>query len=165
MRWRWLIRSLLLLPVLLCLFCGVWSWWYKDTLLFECGSTNWDIESCVGSLRFTVEGGYPPRTEFNSYWWRHDTDIWDRRIVLMGHYEDPTCFRRFACGFGYGRSNVSSTFGYSPVGDSWVCLPHWFFLLISSLLLILAWRRTRPKPIGFPVEVPAGTEALKPPNP
>ena len=59
MRWRWLIRSLLFLPVLLSLFAGVWSWWYRDTLLFECGSTNWDIESCVGSLRFTKEGGYP----------------------------------------------------------------------------------------------------------
>jgi len=140
---RWLIRSVFMLPILFCLLAWGRSIQHDDTVGYAGGGVHAEVDAYWGSVHLTWERGKPggsgfycqQEPTFDAHFWPVDRSL--------GTY----------AGFGFHRVTVPR-YTYR-----WASCPYWFLLLLSFLLLIV-WRKTRPRKIaqGFPVE----TNAQKP---
>ena len=142
---RWIIRglALMLLAVCVVVWMGSYRWAalaiYEPVadreliLAVECGSVcSWEWVRLSNS-------GYGPMMKTGWRWQFGRTN--------------PANFKDFYSDTDYHFAG----FACDPVkGRNWtVIIPLWFPTLLSTLLLWLAWRKIRPKPQGFPVEVVA----------
>ena len=130
MKRRWFIRILFMLPILLCVVW--WAW----------GGLNFSFVSyCHGGHRVgcspssgvvTVHFGWDGRMP----------DGWHCRVVPIERdrfWPESRPNFRFYLGFGIGR-----------VADGMMSLdmlsvPYWFLIIGSSVVLLIVWRKTRPK--------------------
>ncbi len=140
---RWIIRSLALALLTLCVTAWMGSYWLDV-------EAEWYIDLDV--FRAHLECG---RMVIE-----HDTRAEDyvmpRCTAHIGVHGKPFRFhygymRWQFLGFGYDPSRIR----FSKGDDNWsAAAPLWFPTLLSALLLWLIWRKTRPKynGKGFPVE-------------
>jgi hypothetical protein len=137
---RWFIRSLALTLLTLCVVAWVGSYWARvwrvgitfehcDYFLLENGSTLIDVAKRVAPVDYLLAGwhlekAYPVDMQMN---YEH----FDFRLA----------------GFAVIPSTVHAD-------NLAVFFPLWFPTLLSALLVVFAWRKTRAKPVGgaFPVE-------------
>jgi len=139
---RWLIRSIFMLPILLCMVGWGWSESHGVAVVYvhrrlhfvECGTGSgriWLFWVQADALR-------SPPGELSYRSWR-------------GPVAHPVLPGEMAwLGFRFSHIEVVS------YRERTVAVPYWFPLLLSALLLLLAWRTTRPHPggaQGFPVEL------------
>ncbi len=157
---RWLIRSFFIF--LLVLFAAGW----------------------VHSLRYNAFVSYATDTRYgDSYWGHYDLYwsgfssegalgiLWGRdnngdafpggaQGLQVSFFEDRYSFHagsrgmEFA-GFSYARDIRDS---HDTFRQTYIAVPHWFLVTASCGMLLLAWRKTRPKPdpsTAFPVEAAA----------
>jgi len=135
---RWLIRSIFMLSILLCVVGWGWSGWYgflwSDVGLhrhIDCGTQSGDV--------------------FVRIWWRGTLSLPDRGSVCFANSYGRLWPIR---GPRYYRSDGA------PGRTDELYIPYWVILVPSVLLLIFFWRATRPrKPAGaFPVVMAAKKE-------
>jgi hypothetical protein len=139
MRRRWIIRTLFLLPILLCL--AGWGW----------GAGRYSF------VRYVYDGvlvGASPSfaaVTVDVAWASSEPDGWDwddspsarSRLWPPGNPE-LLSFLGFGVGLG--------AHGYALA----ISIPDWFLILVFSSLLFLVWRKTRPNPhpqTAFPIEI------------
>jgi len=142
----WLIRSLALTLLTLCVVVCVGSYWRwtgirrvgDNKILREIRNTDIVDLECG---RIGYSHLYPPSTPF--HWWEFEYGSyisnpwsgWDSTAIFHG------------IGFAFGQN-----------GLGWfVTIPLYFPTLLSALLLSVVWRKTKPKVMGFPIEPTAIT--------
>ena len=129
---RWLIRSLALTLLTLCVVAGVGSYWRSVVVSYHAGLDCIVEIMSIESRRFGLSwSNWPPIQRWEVGFW--ETGAWPRGPVrFMGFH----------------------------VNERGITIPLWFPTLLSALLLWRVWRKTRPKfnGRGFPVEA-AGKEA------
>jgi hypothetical protein len=144
---KWIIRSLAMSLLTLCVVAWVGSWWkwigfqygHGDCALFilkvECGTVE------VANRNLTYIAAFE--------WGLRPAECEAHQNVLQG------CRHRV---FGFASDTDTGAWH-----DKEFFMPFWFPTLLSALLLRVLWRKTRPKYSGksFPVE-PAATEIIKP---
>ena len=140
---RWLIGCLCLLPLVLCGLGWVWSeshgaalsYVYHDTHRVQCGTSFGRVR-----LRWERAKGFHTMLNGPSIWsWRPDP-------AADALYPDDRAWLGFRI-----RHREDASTEYRRVA-----VPYWFLLILSALLLLLAWRTTRPRQgggQGFPVEL------------
>jgi hypothetical protein len=143
---RWLIRSLALTLLTLCVVAWAGSFFQVIGGHYTGGNGNgarpnhteyFRINS--GSLLF--EHRSPSKIEDDGWHWYHFAP--DHKDVTT--YYEIMDYRIFG-------------FAYQPESDvifySRALIPLWFPTLLSALLLWLVWRKTKPKPkpMGFPID-------------
>lgn len=142
---RRLIRTLFLLPILLCLAGWCWSYAHVDEIrYFSPGGDVWIATSARGMVRCKVawrfNGGYG----------------WDVRDTIVDRPERSLLWRHGGAFYGFEYTDQRPTFDAQRVA-----LPYWFALLLSSALFLLIYRQTRPNPhpkTAFPIELDAPTK-------
>ncbi len=151
---RWNIRGVFMLPVLLCLMAWAWSYGHGDAVTFATDQRLRTAVSEGGSLRLLscppwLMGGSAPGWHF------YDSAVpaGQRRILVHGaDYLVPLYL-----GFAWQR------FPSTPASRSawYLAIPYYLPLAVFSLLLVFAWRCTRPRPPlpAFPVETPGTADA------
>ena len=137
MKRRWFIRSLFMLPILLCLIGWGWSAGYLSGVKYQ--GQGWRVRLAMRGGMIEVEH------------WRDD---FGQRGLHLVNWPGPLCFwpgMGHHLGFGYLYGSY----------EKHIALPFWFLILVFSGLLWFVWRQTRPKPNGgaFPVEVKANGTA------
>ena len=147
MRRRWILRILLLLPILLCLagwaasVNHILSLRYRHAGYFGNVSTEWGVLLFEwGQFNGGVEG------------WRGSIDSISPRVLYLPE-RGPQDFSLLGFHY-YHRRYVILPYDLNFVGIS---IPYWFLLLVFGFAFFLAWRKTRPlgNPKAFPVEVVA----------
>ena len=141
MKRRWLIRSIFMLPILLCIVGWCWSAGHGGWIGYYHGAEFVGCETFWGVVRLGTSGPGPGCC--------CGVDSAPEICFLLPN--DPQTF----LGFGY--------FFISP--ERHVYVPYWFLILAFSAILFFVWRKTRTKPQGgaFPVEVaakPSGSSHL-----
>ena len=141
MKRRWLIRSVFILPILLCVGGWVWSGFYGRAVgYYRAGhgvwcATEWGVVSVgVGPDRGMPDG------------WRYLVDPLPH--FLFWPTNEPESFLGFRL----------PPHGFSP-GWYGVAVPYWFLIILFALVLVFVWRKTgKKKPDhGFPVEMTTST--------
>ena len=134
MKRRWFIRSLFMVPILLCIVGWGWSVTHSTWVGYHTNHYLLFAETETGGvgLRGTII-----ESEVTNGW-TFENNSQDERHLLNPEYISSLGF--FVRHFG------SVTI---------LVVPYWFLILVFSGLLWLVWRRTPPKPTGgaFPVEV------------
>ena len=141
MKRRWFIRICFMLPILLCV--GGWIWSATHLGIISIGHAGHWVEwqASQGGLSVTWGTG---EGRFNG-WYCGGGDR-----AYEAHYW-PTNSSRYYLGFlyGYYAKKDGSSVSYLEV-------PFWFLIIVTSAILYLAWRKTaQPKsPPAFPVIMP-----------
>ena len=144
MKRRWIIRSIFMLPILLCLIGWGWSGWYVCSVSYlqqdgRCDACN------SGSGLITVEGFISGDDTLPTGWKCKITP--DEGSGWFWQQDGVHGF----LGFFY----VNNFDGPEPLLYR-LDIPYWFLVLYFSILLVLVYRKTRPKPnpaTAFPVEM------------
>jgi hypothetical protein len=146
---RWIIRSLALAPLTLCMSAWVASYWRSISINYwrnDVEVTNLSVDRG----RFMADSS----KAFSGYITPGPTPCWSIENRDAGAIEWP--FFDASAKFSISGFALWNT-GPVPRGISYhgVSVPAWFPTLLSALLLCLLWRKTRPKHTvkGFPVEV------------
>jgi len=140
---RCLIRSLFILPVLLCLAAWGWTGWYEAALDYMNGAGWITLDTAHGAVTLKRQmsvssDGYNAavfRTPSVRFWPEADADD----LCFLG-------FRWVHESIVYGDGTAHPYYSLT--------IPYWFPLLVFSLLLLGAWRKTRHRPdpaTAFPV--------------
>ena len=139
---RWLIRSLFLLPLLLCVAGWAWNMAHYGGLVYYARDSRW---FGVGTSEGVVTLGAGLNNALADGWqgeWAYNgpafSAIGDDRYALLG----------FSLVHLYSRSGENAF--------DFLSIPYWFLTLATAALFFLAWRKTRPKPdsnTAFPIEV------------
>ena len=131
MKRRWIIRSIFMVPLLLCIVGWGWS-----------ANHGGRIAYCYGNKAITYG------TEWGcfeiGYMLRSPSDGWHcGASELAPHFLPPHSILGF----------VSSS--YAVMDWHVMLLPYWFLILVFSSVLFFVWCKTQTKPKGgaFPVEV------------
>ena len=136
---RYLIRLCFLLPILYCL--ASWAWTLSDHAQVTYAYHGYFIGSGTHAGVVALFGG---RQETRN-------DGWDYRRSRFTNTTALTIGRDSFYGFRF------RTWSFSA--DSWAltaAVPHWFLIALFSVLSILVWRRTSPRPdprTAFPVDL------------
>lgn len=141
---RWLIRSLFIALAMTCVLVWVASYW-RGVYAHYVGESDYRAECQRGRAVFEYLG----RSKQPLYIWRI-TDF-DPSPYVAWPYDRLADYAYFGFSYRHGRQ-LTNPPAFDP---AIVTIPLWFPTLLSSGLLWLAWRKTRPKPRGFPVEVAA----------
>ncbi len=148
MVWRWVIHGVFIFLILLCAGGWVESYGHVDYFGWCRDRYAYDISSRAGSmtLLYSVTLAYITDAR-DPVGWR-----WDRAPIMP---ENRSLFRqdpRVFCGFGYGHAEGALS------DERWVAVPYYFLILVFSGVLLIVWRKTRPRKVGgaFPVEVKPG---------
>jgi hypothetical protein len=140
---RWLIRSLALTLLTLCVLAWVGTYWMGAGVTYR-GKKEYELGVLNGIIYGGNLGAISP--------WKLPQGVHVYRL-------------RHLAGFALGAEDKDFEFLkfwclINPLGVE-VGIPLYFPTLLSAILLWFAWRKTRAKPSGgaFPVEVAAKTEA------
>ncbi len=131
---RWLIRSLVLTLLTLCVVAWVGSYW-RSALVVHTGVKEKYSASLGGGLLWLEQHDTPPISNQGWYLGSLPRRVpWDWKLNLFENARGP-----------------------DYVG---IFVPLWFPTILSAGCLWLVWRKTRPKYSGkgFPVEVAGGGE-------
>lgn len=146
MKRRWLIRSLFMLAVLLCV--AGWGWSRTDVCIIsysQNGHLVW-CESKAGVVRL----GRGWLSSFTHGW------AWQSDPVDPPQFLPPFRDRYQFLGFGFRREVIANPndAGKIVFSTTYVDVPYWFFALLFSVALLFVWRKTRPRnpATAFPVE-------------
>ena len=143
MKRRWIIRSIFMLPILLCIVGWEWSATHSFGMLYS----HYDYFFCCNTYWGCVSATYQ-RFDLTS-----QPGAWDFAINSTDHH------------FLWASANFTHQFlgfAYKVEPHLYTLVaPYWFLILVFSGVLWIVWRRTRPKPKGgaFPVEVKASGTA------
>jgi len=145
---RWLLRILFLLPILLSAAGWVESYGHQDACNYFTPEHDYYVESkggCVHVGCFTAATIFDPAI-LGWHHFRGPLPETDRDILLPDGYYGERLFWGFGCAYRHPIIGLYDTF---------LCVPYYFLLLLSTLAALLVWRKTRPRPIlrAFPIEV------------
>jgi hypothetical protein len=144
---RWLIRSVFMLPLLLCVTGWVWSMGHDTVFGYERGGhevyfQNWWGEFNIG---YEVRSKSFPEEELGCY--RYE---WPETFLVFPESAYDTSFG----GFGYNTRNQTDS---GITTREWIVIvPYWFLILPFGTILFFVWRKTRLKidpRRAFPVKV------------
>jgi hypothetical protein len=143
----WLIRGTTLTLLTLCVVAWVGSYFQSAYVQYMGGGRLTSVRGECGLVWVSVTNDS-----------RYITGQWDydhaaAEYTLIRSWYQETDFR--GLGFAYRGYESGSLGGPTRVRQIWI--PLWFPTLVSTLLLFLVWRKTRPKYHGnaFPIEPPA----------
>ena len=139
---RWIIRSIFMLPILLCVGGWGWSFGHWNTLEVAAGKLHrLGLENAYGCLWVHYFGGGLS----SGFWWVGHGSIDSVERCIVPRWK--SCF----LGFSYWHEPL----GWRMPIHWQVMVPYWFLILVFAGLLYFVWRKTgKPKPAGaFPVEV------------
>ena len=106
----------------------------------------WEVMLNLGRVAYTHQY-HQDYFGFHGWGWDHSPSSEQERYLRL-RYEMSD---HHLLGFAYQAVVEPAGVGYrSSVGC--VFIPLWFPTLLSTLLLWLVWRKTRPRTVGFPVE-------------
>ena len=151
---RWIIRSFFI--ALLLLFVGGWVVSYRSGYGLRYINHNiWIMEGNWGKVNLE---------------WLGDSSIYGkgwRFGQVIPSSSDSILFAGRSKTGDYETFNHRYILGFSIISthdEMWLTIPFWFPTTISAAVLWLVWRKTRPRPRGFPVEVKQGNtvEETKP---
>lgn len=151
---RWLIRGLALTLLTLCALAWVGSYFQRAYIQYAGQNCYYlDVES--GTIRFSLsdDGFGAGRWDWNYLSpWKYLSPY---RQQFQGAYQRA---KYHFAGFAFSRYHITPLF----LSGWFMDVPLYFPTLLSTLLLWLVWRKTRPKynGRGFPVEA-AGKGATK----
>ena len=141
---RWIIRGIFLLPVLLCLAGWGWSGWYDGAVSFK-RSHRWiELRTEYGAV-YLVGGWHS--------WLSDGCESGIAGTDSVRLWPEPDAVSTCVLGFRWRHFSFNDGDGRVFSGYALV-IPYWFPLLVSSLLLLLVWRKTRYRPdpaTAFPV--------------
>lgn len=142
---RWLIRSLPLMLLTLCVVVWVGSYFETVWAWHNAGMIERNLGCECGSITFTEYHDFTPSV--NGWHWYHQPSV---KAPFEEGYR--SCTYKFL-GFAY-----QPDWGHFATGW-YVIIPTWFPTLLSVLLLWLVWRKTKAKPLGgaFPIDPAAST--------
>jgi hypothetical protein len=146
---RWLIRSLCLALLTLCVTAWVGSYWEQICVKCYSASHAFDAEVLCGAMILGDEF-HPEWHNARTWWWNIGAA---NREVSQNQFRET---KYHALGFGL-KPSPADPYVYAMI-------PLWFPTLLSALFLCFVWRKTRHKPPsrGFPVET---TASHQPPRP
>jgi hypothetical protein len=147
---HWIIRSLALALLTLCVVAWVHSCYFFVRLTRTAGGQFWCLGWACGTVGIAVTHG--PGYRSGGWEWNNERVNPAIREGIENDYSDSSIvFAGFA-----------GTWKTGAINEERLLVPLWFPTLLSALLLWLVWRKTRPayNGRGFPVEV-AGKEAAK----
>ena len=132
MKRRWIIRSIFILPILLCIVGWGWSAGHSGDVWYWTGVTGVSCSTGWGSVGVCTIYSRVPDWEPG----------WHCEVV-------PTDEIRFLFG-----AHLGFVYSSTPIYTH-VYVPYWFLILVFSAVLLFVWRKTR-KPnhaTAFPVEM------------
>jgi hypothetical protein len=145
---RWLIRSILLLLLASCVVGWAWSLTHWGALSYRHNGLQISFNTSSGVtvlqvVRFKPPcpdawGGMAASVGFRGFW-----PISNRGPRANPGYHIPG-------GIGWNHHTLASG-GILETYELYI--PYWLLMLMFLMMLFVAWRKTRPKPAGFPVEV------------
>jgi hypothetical protein len=142
---RGIVRGLVILPPVLCLFGWAWSYVHTERVCYAGSARDWSAEIAVGEL--DLWSGTPDRP--GSGWtYVHAPPDWEIGELYTGLPDWHLLGAHFFCG----------AHPYSPgVRAVLLVIPFWVMTIAAGLAPALLWWRARKRPNsrGFPIE---GTE-------
>ena len=145
---RWFIRSCFMLPILLCVGGWGWSGTHYSFIKYSHDGISKQLASSSGVVTVNFEGERGSRPLFE------EPDGWECGVTPVAPAQfwpkvDPALHLHSLFGFSIGGPFLFVRSGYE------YSIPYWFLILVFSLTLFYAWRKTGPqkRPTGFPVEV------------
>jgi len=140
---RWLIRSVFMLPIVVCVVGWAWSGWYGGWIAFGHRGYAAGCSQDNGTARMTVSGG------------PHAIEGWIIHFYRLSPSPQfwPLTSSSTHCYLGFSVIHEAA-----PDWSTSMSVPYWSLLLVFGGLLFLVWRMTRPKNdprTAFPVEVKA----------
>jgi len=153
---RWLIRSLFILPLLLCVVGWGWSMWHQGRIRGSHGNYFF-----VGATKYGVielECGRWPVFPGSRTEWGYDSLPWGL-AAFPEHWPGlpPNVCECRSRPFAFmGLRYWYYARGIDGEYDSrWLQVPYYLLVLLFGLVLFFAWRKTRPRTTygAFPVEL------------
>ena len=154
---RWLIRSLFMLPILLCMAGWVWGATHFTYLTYHNDGRWIAFSPSYGAIMVDGVGGKRASGMFCG--WRGEN------IPISAHFWGQTKSENpdYTAFLGF-RFSLRDAYGGSGPHFS---IPYWFLIVAFSIILLLAWRKTRPAlnpKSAFPVDIRVGQDGLKGPD-
>jgi len=149
---RWLIRSVFLLPILLCVVAWTWSARHDTGLGYGGASSFTFLHTRSGAVYLGRISSNDPSWLRPPTGWRWATPGWPQAWVfcVVGPRNSWSCLG-FACQHDPVREKLGNgTFLWHVTV---LAVPYWSLLLLAGFLLLFIWRKTRPRKTygAFPV--------------
>ena len=144
MKRRWLIRTIFMLPILLCIVGWGWSTTQEGWITYNCADHR--------VICYTSWGTVGVETSSNHTWTMRDG--WQCEVMALDKIRLLPTNGFLGFDYCYGESR-------SEIYRNYIEVSYWFLIVVFSLALLYVWRKTRPKPnpaTAFPVE----TDIMKP---
>ncbi len=143
------IRGFCLALLLLCLSGWVWSAWGFATIAYAHAGYFVQCSTVSGTVNIGLAREHSNHGWFGQVAFPKDASFWPHlrpnRGTLFCHGGFRVC---------HDTTPWWDSGGTRHTMEFWTLhVPYWFLVLVCSGLLILAWRKTRPKPAAFPVEI------------
>jgi hypothetical protein len=157
---RWFIRSIFILPILLCVVGWGWSVNHAGGIAYQGSENYFGCITYAGKFSVCYEPDLRQNFGWNWWAWRQTPDWGESDLSSNDNPEIANDNVKIAfAGFRFEKGIFGSEATEQYLGS----IPFWFLILIFSISLYFVWRKTKPK-IGaaFPVVIKQESSQIPP---